>query len=122
LDRLYFVGRSDDETAPLRLWRKERDEIDPKDLSGDLVQLGRATDPLNRHWYERITARMPVGRDFLALCYATTVILVGYWPWNILLILPVLLSKNRNSLCLNVFVTSEESVRSKASCVRGGSL
>jgi len=44
----------DDEAALIRLWREKRGEIDPEDLSGNLiVQLGKATEELNRHWYER---------------------------------------------------------------------
>ena len=58
-----FIGGSDariimgaDETALLRLWREKRGEIEPEDLSGNLmVQLGVTTEPLNRHWYERNT-------------------------------------------------------------------
>jgi hypothetical protein len=43
----------DDERALLRLWREKRGEILPEDLSGNLiVQLGRATEDLNRRWYE----------------------------------------------------------------------
>ncbi len=56
-----FVGGSDarivmgtDEAALLRLWQEKRGEIEPEDLSGNLiVQLGVATEPLNRLWYER---------------------------------------------------------------------
>ena len=47
-----------DEPALLRLWQEKRREIEPEDLSGNLlVQLGVATEPLNRHWYERNTGR-----------------------------------------------------------------
>jgi predicted phage-related endonuclease len=43
----------DDEGALLRLWREKRGEAEPKDLSGNLlVQLGVATEALNRRWYE----------------------------------------------------------------------
>jgi len=43
----------DDEAALLRLWREKRDEVEPEDLSGNLVvQLGLATEDLNRHWYQ----------------------------------------------------------------------
>ena len=43
----------DDEAALLRLWREKRGEIEPEDLSGNLiVQLGLATEDLNRRWYE----------------------------------------------------------------------
>jgi predicted phage-related endonuclease len=62
-DRRYFIGGSDariimgdDENALLRLWREKRGEAEPADLSGNLiVQLGIATEHLNRHWYERNT-------------------------------------------------------------------
>jgi hypothetical protein len=61
--RRYFIGGSDarivmgrDETALVRLWREKRGEIEPADLSGELiVQLGLVTEELNRHWYERNT-------------------------------------------------------------------
>src|SRR5580700_6270976 len=59
-DRRHFIGGSDarvimadDETALLRLWREKRGEVEPEDLSGNLiVQLGLATEDLNRRWYE----------------------------------------------------------------------
>jgi predicted phage-related endonuclease len=62
-NRRSFVGGSDarivmgrDETALFRLWREKRGEIEPADLSGELiVQLGLVTEELNRHWYERNT-------------------------------------------------------------------
>src|SRR5215467_7818406 len=45
-----------DEPALLRLWREKRGEIEPEDLSGKLiVQLGVATEDLNRRWFERNT-------------------------------------------------------------------
>jgi predicted phage-related endonuclease len=60
LDRRYFIGGSDartimgdDEAALLRLWRQKRGEVEPEDLSGNLVvQLGSVTEELNRRWYE----------------------------------------------------------------------
>jgi predicted phage-related endonuclease len=63
--RASFIGGSDariimgnDEAALLRLWQEKRGEVGPKDLSGNLiVQLGIATEDLNRVWYERITGR-----------------------------------------------------------------
>jgi predicted phage-related endonuclease len=61
IDRRSFIGGSDariiignDEAALVRLWREKRGEVEPEDLSGNLiVQLGIATEPLNRHWFER---------------------------------------------------------------------
>ena len=58
-----FIGGSDariimggDETALLRLWKEKRGEVEPEDLSGDLlVQLGGVTEDLNRQWYEKNT-------------------------------------------------------------------
>src|SRR5215467_8656965 len=63
--RRFFLGGSDariimgnDEAALVRLWREKRGEAEPEDLSGNLiVQLGRATEELNRSWYERNTGR-----------------------------------------------------------------
>jgi len=62
-DRCAFIGGSDariimghDEAALLRLWREKRGEAEPEDLSGNLiVQLGIATEDLNRTWYEHNT-------------------------------------------------------------------
>ncbi len=45
-----------DEMALVRLWGEKRGEVEPEDLSGNLlVQLGVITEPLNRHWFERQT-------------------------------------------------------------------
>jgi len=64
-NRRNFVGGSDahivmgrDEAALIQLWREKRGEADPEDLSSNLlVQLGAATEELNRSWYERNTGR-----------------------------------------------------------------
>ena len=64
-DRRSFIGGSDariimgkDEAALCGLWREKRGEVAPDDLSGNLiVQLGTATEELNRTWYERNTGR-----------------------------------------------------------------
>jgi predicted phage-related endonuclease len=66
LSRRSFIGGSDariimgdDEAALLRLWREKRGEAEPEDLSGNLiVQLGTATEELNRRWYERNTGQV----------------------------------------------------------------
>jgi predicted phage-related endonuclease len=65
-DRRRFIGGSDariimgnDEEALIRLWRLKRGEIEPKDLSGNLiVQLGVVTEDLNRRWYEGNTGQL----------------------------------------------------------------
>src|SRR5947208_9902087 len=66
--RCHFLGGSDarivmgmDEGALLRLWREKRGEIDPEDLSSNLiVQLGTVTENLNRTWYERNTGHVVI--------------------------------------------------------------
>ncbi len=66
IKRRSFIGGSDariitgdDESALLRLWREKRGEIEPEDLSGNLlVQLGLATEDLNRRWYEANTGQV----------------------------------------------------------------
>jgi predicted phage-related endonuclease len=65
-DRRGFIGGSDariimggDGNALLRLWREKRGEVEPKDLSGNLVvQLGVVTEDLNRRWYEANTGQL----------------------------------------------------------------
>src|ERR1700737_4655405 len=65
-NRRSFIGGSDarvimgdDEAALVRLWREKRGEAEPPDYSGNLiVQLGLATELLNRHWYERTTGEV----------------------------------------------------------------
>src|SRR3954447_2838121 len=69
MDRRAFIGGSDartimgdDEAALLRLWREKRGEVEPEDLTGNLiVQLGTVTEALNRRWYERNTGQTVTG-------------------------------------------------------------
>src|SRR6202167_1794146 len=64
--RRWYIGGSDarvivgdDEGALLRLWREKRGEAEPEDLSGNLaVQLGLATENLNRRWYQAQTGKI----------------------------------------------------------------
>src|SRR5436309_6698156 len=66
IERRSFLGGSDarvimgsDEAALLRLWRAKRGEAEPPDYSENLlVQMGLATEPLNRRWYERTTGQL----------------------------------------------------------------
>ena len=65
-DRRDFIGGSDariimgdNEAALICLWREKRGEAEPEDLSGNLlVQLGLATEDLNRRWYEANTGQV----------------------------------------------------------------
>jgi predicted phage-related endonuclease len=64
--RRAFIGGSDariimGDTADalLQLWQEKRGEAEPEDLSGNLlVQLGLATEHLNRRWFERTTGQV----------------------------------------------------------------
>jgi hypothetical protein len=64
-DRRHFIGGSDariimgeDQDRLSRLWREKRGEVEPEDLSDNLiVQLGTATEALNRAWYQRSTGQ-----------------------------------------------------------------
>ena len=64
--RRFFIGGSDariimgtDEAALVRLWQEKRGAAGPPDYSDNLlVQLGVATEPLNRCWYERTTGQI----------------------------------------------------------------
>lgn len=64
-DRRAFIGGSDarvimgdDQDDLIRLWREKRGESAPENLSQNLVvQLGTATEQLNRSWYERTTGQ-----------------------------------------------------------------
>ena len=65
-ERRYFIGGSDarivmgnDKSALIRLWREKRGEVEPEDLSGNLVvQLGLVTEELNRRWYQANTGQI----------------------------------------------------------------
>ena len=64
--RRSFIGGSDarvimgnDESALVRLWREKRGEAERPDYSDNLlVQLGVATEPLNRRWYGSTTGQV----------------------------------------------------------------
>jgi predicted phage-related endonuclease len=66
INRRAFIGGSDariimgsDEAALVRLWREKRGEAEPPDYSDNLlVQLGVATEPLNRRWFEKTTGQV----------------------------------------------------------------
>jgi predicted phage-related endonuclease len=63
--RKNFIGGSDariimgnDEAALIHLWQEKRGEVEPYDLSDNLVvQLGVVTEHLNRQWFERNTGQ-----------------------------------------------------------------
>ena len=71
--RRSFIGGSDariimgtDGDALLRLWREKRGEAEPLDYSDNLiVQLGLATEPLNRRWYERTTGQAITNKSLI---------------------------------------------------------
>jgi predicted phage-related endonuclease len=61
----HFIGGSDarfimgtDEAALVRLWQEKRGEVEPEDLSGNLIAQGPATEDLNQRWYEANTGQV----------------------------------------------------------------
>ena len=66
ISRLSFIGGSDariimgtNQAALARLWQEKRGDVEPPDYSDSLiVQLGVATECLNRRWYERTTGQI----------------------------------------------------------------
>jgi hypothetical protein len=83
------LGAREDETTLLQPRREKRNELEPEPLSAN------STEGLNRRWYEAITGRMPVGWYIAAVYYATVVILLGWPPWNALLILLLFCNSKR---------------------------
>jgi predicted phage-related endonuclease len=67
-NRRQFVGGSDariimgvDEAELIRLWQEKRGEAEPEDLSRSLVvQLGKATEQLNREWFQTATGQQVI--------------------------------------------------------------
>ena len=88
-DRLYLIGGSapyippiETETSLLELWREVCCRAD----------CDNPTEEQNRQ--KTITGRMPLGWYLVAVCYATAVILLGWYPWNFLLILLLFSNKH----------------------------
>jgi hypothetical protein len=103
-----------DAPALLRLWRDMRQEVGREDLPLDV-----ATKDPSRRWYEAITGQMPIA----AVCYATATMLLGWWPWNFLLLLLLFSIRNRSARFYAFPATqSNGTVRPKVSYTRGSSL
>jgi hypothetical protein len=89
-DRRYFIGgwtpgsfMGDDEPVFPRL--RLRAEVEREDLP-----LSVATkDP------DAVTGRIPIAWHVVAVCYATTAIFLGWWPWNFLLLLLLFPIRNK---------------------------
>jgi hypothetical protein len=108
----------DDESPLLRFWRDICAKIEGKD-----PPLGVASNHPKRRWYEAITGRMPIGWNVVAVSCATAAILLGWWPWNFLLLLLLFpIRNNRVRFC--VFRTSRSNgpMEARVFCTRGSSL
>jgi hypothetical protein len=57
--------------------------------------LENSTQNPNTRWYYLITGRIPVGSYAVAVCYATVVIYLGWYPWNFLLVGLLFLIRNK---------------------------
>jgi hypothetical protein len=92
-----FAGSSDvriilglNKVLLLRFWWDIRAEVERAVLA-----LNVATEVFNRRSYEAITGRMPIGWYLAAVGYATVAILLGWWPWNFLLLLVLFANRNK---------------------------
>jgi hypothetical protein len=83
----------------------------------DDLPFGVATTDPNRRWYGAIIGRIPVGRHVAAVCYASAAILLGWWPWNFLLLLLLFPIGNKR-----VFGKTRSNRPMQPSCTRGSSL
>jgi hypothetical protein len=95
--RYFVIGGSDartsmgnDEAAVLRLRRDMRHEVE----QGDLPLCVATRDP-NQRWYEAIAGGVPSGWYLVTVCYAITVISLGWYPSNFLLIGLLFLIRNK---------------------------
>ena len=63
---------------------------------------------------------MPIGGHVVAVCYSTVAILLGWWPWNLLLLLLLFPIRNKR-VRLYAFrtVAVKESMRTRESYRRG---
>ena len=118
--RCDFIGGSDARIimgGPARAVGKQaqmRAEAGREDLP-----LGVATKEPNRRWYEAVTVRIHV----VAVCYTTAAILLGWAPWNVLLLLLLLPVRNKRVRFYEFrTVAAKESMRSRQSRRPGGSL
>ena len=120
-----FIGGSDariimadDEPASPRLWRDMRAEVEREDLPFSV-----ATKDPNPRWYEAVTGGTPIGWDVVAVCCATAAILLGWWPWNFLLLLLLFPIRNKRARFYAFRTTrSNGPTRPRVCCTHGSSL
>jgi hypothetical protein len=121
----HFIGGSDGRlvmgdlgAAVRRLWRHIRPEAKRGELPLDVT-----TKALNRRWYRAITGRVPIGWHLAAVCCATATMLLGWWPWNFLLLLLLFSIRNKRArFCVFPATQSNGPVPPKVSYTRGSSL
>ncbi len=70
-------GTSNHDGCRVQDWRETAERANPHNPPRNL----------NQHWYAAITGGMPLRWYIVAVCYWTIVILLGPYPWNILLML-----------------------------------
>ena len=91
-DRRYLIGGSD---ARIIMGADEdtNDHVTCRSAQHEKGRKAERPDPhnqlqnLNQHWYAAITGGLPLRWYIVAVCYWTIVILLGPYPWNILLML-----------------------------------
>jgi hypothetical protein len=111
--RRYLTPRScmvKDEPVFPWLWRDMRAEGEREGLPPVV-----AIKDLNR-------LRIPIGWHVVTVCYATAVILLGWWPWNLFLLLLLFPIRNeRVRFYAFPTVAAKESMRRRESKGRGSS-
>jgi hypothetical protein len=70
-------GTSDHDGCRVQHWGEKAEQADPRNRHQNL----------NRHWYAAITGGMPPRWYIVVVGYGTIVILLGWYPLNILLML-----------------------------------
>jgi hypothetical protein len=97
-DQRYFLG-SDPRTIPCvneaalpRLCRARRSNVESGGFLGSLKSLlGASTEHQNRRLFGVIRSQMPASFHVVAVCYVTAILLLAWFPSNILLVLIPLL-------------------------------
>jgi hypothetical protein len=73
-------GTSNHDACRIQHWKEKSRKAERTDPQNE-------PQNLNRHWHARVSGGLPLRWHVVAVCYWTIVILLGWYPWNILLML-----------------------------------
>ena len=109
-DRLYVIGGSAPYVRPTEA------EISLLELWREISRRADCDNPQqNRRWHETITGGIHLGWYLVAVCYATVAILLGWYPWNFLLILLLFSSSKHLQLSAVDDAGDSDGLRSRGS-------